>query len=200
MRELICIIVIIFSFLKTLAQEDSLSLKESNIIGFYPSKNYKTNGLAIKYWDTDNLEKERIVNGIQLGLNPLGIFTPFVTIIHSPEFFSNNFKSEEYDLSKFNVVNGLDLSLVNLEYTKINGLEINFTGGLSTAINGVSIGIINKHFEFNGLEIGVLGNSTTKCRGLQIGLINYCSNLKGVQIGLWNKNQTKSLPIINWSF
>ncbi len=201
LKQIITILIFISAFFIGKINVHSQNDKTSNFITFYPSKTTKTNGLGISYWYNTANEKHQI-NGVRIGINPLGLFSPFLTIIHASDFYNSNYDYDydynDFDLSNINVVNGIDLSLINFEKTKINGLEINITGGFKTVVNGISIGTANKHYQFNGLEISILGNKSKKCRGIQIGLVNKCSNLKGLQIGLWNVNQTKSLPLINW--
>ena len=198
------IIVILFqllacSFLAQSSNNKKLSKKEiQNFIGFSPSKAKKINGLAIKYWDEDFSDKK--VNGIELGLNPLGIFFPFMTIMHSiPPFYH-----EPPVLSKtpiLKITNGLQLGISSLEEAKINGIEINLAGNFNTIINGISISpTINKHYKISGISISPLGNFDGKVNGIQIGLFNKTNQLRGLQIGLWNKNSKRSLPFINWNF
>lgn len=201
-------VILLFLFISNLVFAQTKNDSISNIIGFYPSKLKIINGVTIKYWDNDNpnhaITKS---NGLRLGLNPLGLFTPFITVIHSIDFIGkdemtmqNTDELEALIAEKSNVVNGIDLSLLNMEKTHINGLEINFSGGFGTKVNGLSMAPLNAHAKINGIELGVIANVSYKCNGIQIGIYNNCQNLKGIQIGLWNKNQSRSLPIINFSF
>ncbi len=199
MSKKITYIIIVFSIFFLIGTKNSASQnnKTSNFISFHPSETKKTNGLGIKYDFGPNSNNNYKINGLGLGVGPLGIFMPFLTLIHAFEFQGTPF-SEDYSKGNFNTVNGIDISLYNPHKTKINGVEINFSGGFGSVVNGVSLGLVNNHYEVKGLELGLLRNKSNKCRGVQIGLINKCNNLKGLQIGLWNINQTKSLPLINW--
>lgn len=175
--------------------------KVQNFIDFSPSNITKVNGLSIKYWDSfDNTNYNKKINGIELGLNPIGVFFPFLIFIHS----LNPLEIEPPVISTSNIkktINGLQFSIGNLEEAKINGIEINFSGGINTIVKGISISpSINKHYIIHGISIAPIGNFDEEFYGVQIGLVNKTTNSKGIQIGLWNKNEKRSLPLLNWSF
>ena len=188
------------NFKQNLKVKDSIEVR--NVFSFSPSKAKKVNGIDLNYWYDENHEKQ--TNGLELGLNPLGVFFPFLTAIHSiPPFIHNPPKEDLSNLSwyKFDKVNGIRFGIAFLDPAIINGLELNVTGGFDTQVNGLSITpIINKHLKINGLGFALLGNFDTQVRGLQIGLFNKCNSLRGLQFGLWNKNEKRSLPFINWNF
>lgn len=186
-----CLLITLF----TQAQNTTRSIVE-----FSPSKATKVNGLSIKYWYVEDLNYTKQINGIELGLNPISVFMPFLTTIHSLNPFEIDAPPPlSGELNK--VVNGLQFSIGNLEKTKVNGLEINLSGGINTITNGISISPnINKHYSMRGISIAPLGNMDNSFRGIQIGLVNKTNNSKGIQIGLWNVNEKRSLPFINWNF
>lgn len=140
------------------------------------------------------------INGIELDLNPLGIFFPFMVIMHSIPPFHHE-PPILLKTSILKVTNGIQLGLSNLEEAKINGIEFNLAGNFNTIINGISISpTINKHYKVSGISISALGNFDAEVNGIQIGLFNKTNKLRGIQIGLWNKNNKRSLPLINWNF
>ncbi|WP_353779869.1 hypothetical protein [Winogradskyella sp. 3972H.M.0a.05] len=175
---------------------------ERNVFAFSPSKANKINGLNLNYWYDES--SATMTNGIELGLNPLGVFFPFLTVIHSiPPFIHdpNTYKQSYVDDMVFDKVNGIRVGISFLEPAIINGIELNLTGGFDTKVNGLSMSpIIHKHMMVNGVGIALLGNFDTQVNGIQIGLFNKCSNLRGLQFGLWNKNSKRSLPFVNWNF
>lgn len=178
------------------------SIEVRNVFSLSPSRAKKVNGLSLKYWYSE--DKGYRVNGMELGLNPLNVFFPFLTAIHSiPPFIHEPPLNDlsNLDAYKFDRINGVRFGVAFLEPAIVNGLELNITGGFDTMVNGVSITpLINKHFKVNGVGVALLGNFDTQVRGIQIGLFNKCNNLRGIQLGLWNKNEKRSLPIINWNF
>ncbi|WP_299113380.1 LA_2272 family surface repeat-containing protein [uncultured Winogradskyella sp.] len=199
-------ILIPLTCLSQINLEQKIKIKDSievrSVFSFSPSRAKKINGLSLKYWYSE--DKTYKVNGLELGLNPLSIFFPFLTAIHSiPPFLHNPPLDDlsKLDSYKFDKINGIRFGIAFLDPAIINGLELNLTGGFDTQINGVSITpLVNKHFKVNGLSVALLGNFDTQVKGIQIGLFNKCNNLKGIQIGLWNKNEKRSLPFINWNF
>ena len=81
MKRIILTVITLISMFTIKAQNEELI---RNFIEFSPSKATKVNGLSIKYWDTlDDTNYNKKINGIELGLNPLGVFFPFLTAIHS---------------------------------------------------------------------------------------------------------------------
>ncbi|RTZ49741.1 hypothetical protein EJ377_05455 [Chryseobacterium arthrosphaerae] len=66
-----------------------------------------------------------------------------------------------------NKINGLQLSLINMEPTVTNGLEVNVSSNISTyaVINGVSVSpFFNLHHEMKGVSVAPLANVGMKCR------------------------------------
>lgn len=173
-----------------------------NIIGFSPSKVNKVNGLTIKYWYDESYSNN--TNGLELDVNPLNVFFPFLAVIFSYEIL--NAGPPAADLKNlndeiFDKINGVRFGASSLEAAKINGLELNLSGSFETILNGVSIApVVNKHYKVNGISLGVLGNADTQVSGIQIGLFNIVNKLRGIQLGLWNVNDKRSLPFINWQF
>ena len=200
MKKVIFTAIFLFLSSYTFSQKNTQNLQKKltkNFISFYPSNVKKANGLMIKYWIEEEENKELQINGIELGLNPITIFFPFLTIFHSippthhePPIFN--------DKNTLKTVNGIQLGIGNFGEATINGIEMNLSGNFNSFINGISISpSINKHYEVFGLGIAPLGNFDNKITGIQIGLFNKVNILKGIQIGLWNKNEKRSLPIIN---
>ncbi|WP_299673815.1 LA_2272 family surface repeat-containing protein [uncultured Tenacibaculum sp.] len=202
----LCFIIFFISFFKAHVYAQNINLfsleNDSANIGFIPSDTYLINGIGIKYSETmfDSADTDCDVNGIRLGVDPFTMFMPFLMTIHAYEISDEDYDSTPNDITQFNIVNGIDLSLFNSERTKVNGLEVNFSGNFGSFTNGLSIGLVNNHYKINGLGIGVLRNKSSKCRGIQIGIVNECSDLKGLQIGLWNKSKKRKMPFINWNF
>ena len=171
MKHIICVIFFQFLITSLLAQStinNKSSIKEiQNFIGFSPSKAKKINGLAIKYWDEDFSNKE--INGIELELNPLGIFFPFMIVIHSiPPFYHEPPLLSKTPILK--ITNGIQFGLSNMEEAKISGIEFNLAGNFNTIVKGISISpTINKHYKVSGISISSLGNFDAKVNGIQIG-------------------------------
>ncbi|MCC1483216.1 LA_2272 family surface repeat-containing protein [Winogradskyella immobilis] len=185
---------------KSIIDKDSLKIK--NIVGFSPSKTNSINGLTIKYWyDLDYSVK---TNGLELDVNPLNIFFPFLAAVHFSEILKEGPPSDDINninTVTFDKINGIRLGLASLEPATVNGLEVNMSGSFETLLNGVSVTpLVNKHYKVNGIGVGILGNADTQVSGMQIGLFNTCRKLRGIQLGLWNKNAKRSLPFINWQF
>ena len=145
------------------------------------------------------------INGIELNINPLGAFMPFLLTINSldPETHQplSSENIEAINFKEYKHINGLQIGLINMEKSVINGLDINASGSFESKTNGITLSLVmNKHYVVNGVTFATIGNHDIKCNGVQIGLFNSCKDLKGIQIGLWNKNQKRSLPFINWNF
>ena len=213
MRKVVTIALFLFIGLGLFSQNDSISFKQEKqtnrkyIAWFYPSWATHVYGVMFNFWSPSETNKSKRLSktyGAEINLNPIGLFTPFVTAVHciDPETHKPPTNTvDSLDLGSFREINGLQIGLLNLNPTIINGLDMNLTGSFGSLTNGVTIsGILNKHYIVNGVTIALIGNHDTKCNGVQIGLINTCKELKGIQLGLWNKNQKRSLPIINWCF
>lgn len=172
-----------------------------------PSGATRVYGLMFNFWTRTELRafsEYPKIYGVEINLNPLGLFFPFILAVHSLEPGTHQPPEEKIDnlnFKKFKQIYGVQAGLLNMEKTVVNGLDINFSGSFDSKINGVSLSVVmNKHYIINGLTVACSGNHDARCSGVQIGLINSCKNLKGFQIGLWNKNQKRSFPLINWCF
>lgn len=177
------------------------------IIGFSPSKETKNvNGMLIKYYDEIDQEiKPKKVNGVGLGFNGLGIFFPvlFLVNITSIDNWGINDIGSDPLPDKMNKINGMQLSIVNMEPTVTNGLELSLSSNISapSVTNGVALSpLYNFHHTTKGVAISPLANVSQKCRGVQVALINVCKDSRGIQIGFWNENEKRKLPLINWNF
>ena len=207
MKKLFLIFNLFFG-ISSIAQTNNDSLliyQKSKIVGFSPSKSTRNvDGILIKYFD--EIDKEispKNVNGIGCGFNMLGVFFPVLALVSLPEINNWTFSDIEGATlpEKMNKINGLQLSIVNMESTVTNGVEVNISSNLGapSVINGFAFSpFFNIHHTQNGVAVATFGNLSTKCRGLQIGLFNNCSDIKGLQIGFWNKNGKRSLPLINF--
>lgn len=208
MKKLIFLTILIYfcSPFKAQTVNDSLLISQRpRVIGFSPSKNTQNiNGILIKYFDEIDSEiSPKKVNGIGLGLNPLGVFFPVLALVSIPEMDKWSFDEIGSTAipEKMNKINGLQVSIVNMEPTVTNGVEVNVSSNLGapSVINGIAISpLFNIHHTQKGVAIATFANISAKCRGLQIGLFNNCSDIKGLQIGFWNKNSKRSLPFINF--
>ena len=182
---------------------DSLKHK---VIGFSPSKNTRNiNGVLLKYFDQEDGFTPKKVNGLGMGFNPLGLFFPALLVVYLPgaDRWSLNNDYGVIPENKMNKINGVQLSLINMEPTITNGLEINISSNINTyaVTNGIAVSpILNFHHEIKGVSVAPLANVGQKCRGLQIGLYNSCKDFRGLQIGAWNENGKRKLPFINWNF
>lgn len=177
------------------------------MIAFSPSKETKNvNGLLIKYFDEiDHEISPKQVNGLGLGLNALGIFFPVLMLVNIGTI--DNWAINDIDTEslppEMNKINGMQLSLVNMEPTVTNGLEVSLSSNLSapSVINGVAISpLYNFHHTSSGVAISTFANVSARCRGVQIALVNSCKDSKGIQLGFWNVNEKRKLPLINWNF
>lgn len=209
MRQITTIILLVLGL--NLFGQDSIPEQVDNkkyIVWFTPSKVTHAYGLMFNFFprfpDYDSIDKYPIIYGSEINLNPLGIFFPFMLVVHSIDPETHCPVAESLDsipFDRFKIVYGLQAGLINMEPTIVNGLDINVTGSFESKTNGLTISLVmNKHYITNGLTFALIGNHDTKCNGIQIGLINSAVELKGLQFGLWNKNQKRNMPIINWNF
>jgi hypothetical protein len=209
MKQITTILLIVIGL--NLFGQDTISEQVDNkkyIAWYTPSKATHVYGLMFNFFpkfpDNDFIEKYPTIYGSEININPIGLFTPFVLIVHSLDPKTHYPVAESIDsisFDRFKIVHGIQIGLINMEPTIINGLDINVTGSFESKTNGLTISLVmNKHYVSNGLTFAFIGNHDTKCKGIQIGLINSAVDLKGLQIGLWNKNQKRSMPIINWNF
>jgi hypothetical protein len=133
------------------------------------------------------------IKRIRMGFNFLGIFLPPLLFFGLPSIGDWSLNDDYIIIpwEKMNKINGLQLSLINMEPTVMNGLEINVSSNISTyaVINGVSVSpFFNLHHEMKGVSVAPFANVGMKCRGIQIGLYNRCNDFRGIQIGMWNEN------------
>ncbi|WP_336703592.1 hypothetical protein [Chryseobacterium indologenes] len=172
------------------------------LIAASPSKTAKNvNGILFKYFDEEEHFKPKKVNGLGMGFNFVGIFLPPLMLFTLQPPGNHDYAIVPRE--KMNTINGLQLSIINMEPTVTNGLEINISSNVSTyaVTNGMSVSpFINLHHEMKGISVAPLANIGQKCRGIQIGLYNQCKDFRGIQIGGWNENGRRKLPLINWNF
>lgn len=189
--------------------QDSLNtnLDKPKFIAFSPSKETKNvNGMLIKYYDEIDQEiHPKKVNGLGLGFNGLGIFFPvlFLVNITSIDNWGINDIGSEPLPDKMNTINGMQLSIVNMEPTVTNGLELSLSSNISapSVTNGVAVSpLYNFHHTTKGVAVSTFANVSQKCRGIQVALINVCKDSRGLQIGFWNENEKRKMPLINWNF
>ncbi|KFF18109.1 hypothetical protein [Chryseobacterium sp. JM1] len=189
--------------------QDSLNnnLNKPKLIAFSPSKATKNvNGVLIKYYDEIDQEiKPKKVNGVGLGFNGLGIFFPVLFLVNITSIDNWGIKDISSDPlpDKMNKINGMQLSIVNMEPTVTNGLELSLSSNISapSVTNGMAVSpLYNFHHTTKGVVISPLANVSQKCRGVQVALINVCKDSRGIQIGFWNENEKRKLPLINWNF
>lgn len=199
----------IFLFSSLVYASDTIkadSLKP-RVIGFSPSKNTgNINGVLFKYYEEDGDFTPRKVNGLGVGGNFLGVFFPALLFFNLSDALSKGSLNDDYEIipkNKMNKINGVQLSLINMEPTVTNGLEINVSSNINTyaITNGIAVSpLYNLHHEIKGVSVAPFANVGQKCRGLQIGLYNSCKDFRGIQIGVWNENGKRKLPFINWNF
>ena len=203
------ILLIVFLLFNTwVFASDSLKIDslKRRLIAASPSKNTKNvNGILFKYYDEEEKFTPKKVNGLGMGFNVMGIFLPPLMLFGLPSAQGWDFDSNYAVIprEKMNRINGLQLSLINMEPTVTNGLEITVSSNISTyaVTNGVSVSpFFNLHHEMNGVSVAPFANVGQKCRGIQIGLYNKCKDFRGIQIGMWNENGKRKLPLINWNF
>ncbi|MES2654067.1 MAG: hypothetical protein V4620_00660 [Bacteroidota bacterium] len=207
------LVIFLLSFgLKSFSQDtnnltkDSINFNKKYIAWFYPSHATHVYGLNIDFWFKEGLWYQNTyptINGVDINLNPLVIFTPIMMLLYSADSAFNSpptlAMTDTINFSKFKQINGIQIALLNMDATIINGLNINAFASRETGTRGVTISLLsNKEYFTNGLTLALFGNHNTKCKGVQLGLVNSCRQLKGIQFGLWNKNQKRSLPLINW--
>jgi len=183
---------------------DSLKVDslKPRLIAASPSKNVRNvNGILFKYFDEEDHFKPKKVNGLGMGFNFVGIFLPPLMLFNLQP--PGNHDYVIVPRKKMNTINGLQLSIINMEPTVTNGLEINVSSNINTyaVTNGMSVSpFFNVHHEMKGVSVAPLANIGQKCRGIQIGLYNQCKDFRGIQIGGWNENGRRKLPLINWNF
>ncbi|WP_294328901.1 hypothetical protein [uncultured Chryseobacterium sp.] len=177
------------------------------VVGFYPSKNNRPiKCVLFKYFEEDGNFTPKKVNGLGVGGNFLGVFFPVLLFFNLSDALSKGSLNDDYEIvlaNKMNKINGVQLSLINMEPTVTNGLELNVSSNINTyaITNGVAVSpLYNLHHEIKGVSVAPFANVGQKCRGLQIGLYNSCKDFRGIQIGAWNENGKRKLPFINWNF
>ena len=154
MRILIIIIWVLQIQVVFTQGETETKNRNTTIIGIYPSNIDEVNGLMLNFWPRDinqsDLEKGNIklptTNGVELNLNPLGPFAAVVSFWH----FLLDSKSRmplrdtisDEIIEYYKRVNGIQVSLLNIEPTIMNGIEIQLAGSYDSIANGVSIGIV----------------------------------------------------------
>lgn len=197
--------VLLLSCLMSAADTLKVDSLKPRFVAASPSKNVRNvNGLLLKYFDQEDNFTPKKVNGLGMGFNPLGFFFPALFIVYLPsaDRWSLNSDYSIVPENKMNTINGIQLSLINMEPTVTNGLEISISSNINTyaITHGVAVSpILNFHHEIKGVSIAPLANVGQKCRGLQIGLYNSCKDFRGLQIGVWNENGKRKLPFINWN-
>lgn len=204
-RTLLTTILLIFGF-NSYSQSVEFSdgyVDKKYVIWYSPSRATHVYGLMINLLFKESATCYPTTYGVELNINPLGLFAPVMILLGSLDTAFNSPPSlqqtDTTDFSKFKKINGLHIALLNMEPTVINGLNINAFASRETVTNGLTLSLLsNKEYKTNGATIALFGNHSTRCKGVQIGIHNTCRQLKGVQFGLWNKNQKRSLPLINW--
>ncbi|MGE8511907.1 MAG: LA_2272 family surface repeat-containing protein [Chryseobacterium culicis] len=197
--------VLLFSSLMYASDSVKADSLKPRLIAASPSKNVRNiNGILFKYYDEEDHFKPKKVNGLGMGFNVMGIFLPPLMLFTlQPDHWNLNNDYVILRREKMNTINGLQLSLINMEPTVTNGLEINISSNVNTyaVTNGMSVSpFFNLHHEMKGVSVAPLANIGQKCRGIQIGLYNKCKDFRGIQIGGWNENGRRKLPLINWNF
>lgn len=202
------LLIAVFVFNSLVYASDTLKVDslKPRFIAASPSKNVRNvNGILFKYYDDEEGFKPKKLNGLGMGFNFLGIFLPPLLFFGLPSIGDWSLNDDYIIIpwEKMNKINGLQLSLINMEPTVMNGLEINVSSNISTyaVINGVSVSpFFNLHHEMKGVSVAPFANVGMKCRGIQIGLYNRCNDFRGIQIGMWNENGKRKFPLINWNF
>jgi hypothetical protein len=175
--------------------------KKRNFICFTPTTANTINGLAIGLWNRPATQSQQNFNGINLEILGCGWVTPFLGL-----------DDAGYITQTKHNINGLSVGLTLLN-GKVNGFAISLTINTTFYFNGVKIGLINVDLHsVNGIEVGLVNandhhkglgfgfyNQANKTHGIQIGIINKTNALQGLQIGLINSNDSRTLPLINWS-
>lgn len=199
--------ILLFSSLFYASDTINVDSLKPRVVGFSPSKNVRNvNGVLFKYWEEEEGFIPKKVNGLGIGGNFLGVFYPFLLFFNLPDALKTGSMNDDYEIvseNKMNKMNGVQLSLINMEPTVTNGLEINVSSNINSyaITNGLAVSpLYNLHHEIKGVSVAPFANVGQKCRGLQIGLYNSCKNFRGIQIGGWNENGKRKLPIINWNF
>ncbi|MCC3216731.1 hypothetical protein LIV57_15805 [Chryseobacterium sp. X308] len=200
--RILLIAVLLFSSLAYASDNLKVDSLKPRLIAASPSKNVRNvNGILFKYFDEEEHFKPKKVNGLGMGFNFMGVFLPPLMLFNLS--LPNNGDYVIVPREKMNTINGLQLSLINMEPTVTNGLEINVSSNINTyaVTNGMSVSpFFNVHHEMKGVSVAPLANIGQKCRGIQIGLYNQCKDFRGIQIGGWNENGRRKLPLINWNF
>ncbi len=216
-----------FSFSQDFSQK-----KEKAIFFSFTPKNEKVrkvNGLAIgagiDVFEEGSIKK---INGLNIELNPLGIF---YFMFANPTSFNEealvtinglNISGGNQNSTK---VNGLVISFINISHAsngvsvngtythvaKLNGLHVSGISNSSKISNGMFLSLFNDSESLSGFQLG-LTNRADIFKGLQVSIVNRSKNSTGVQIGLfnlskvhkglqiafWNSNDKRSMPFINW--
>lgn len=203
------LIMIAFFTGSVINAQDSVSAVSDRpkFIAFSPSKETKNvNGMLIKYYDEIDKEiQPKKVNGVGLGLNGLGIFFPVLFLVNIASIDNWEINDIDSDLlpDEMNKINGMQLSIINMEPTITNGLELSLSSniGAPSVTNGIAVSpLYNFHHTTKGVAVSTLANVSQRCRGVQVALINVCKDSRGIQIGFWNQNEKRKFPIINWNF
>lgn len=215
MKKVLAIFMLLTASVGFSQQNDSL---HSQIFSLTPiAKNVnKVNGMALGLGHGFDGEKEAVINGLNLEVNPV---FPLVLLFMDPDRVRNNDIKLKHNGLQIAVGgfsgqvahNGLAVSIYSITYSD-NGVSITGLYNVSKTLNGLHIAglknstdkagglliaAVNSVDVLKGVQIGVY-NKSLNMAGVQIGLFNKTTKSKGLQIGLWNTNGKRSLPFINW--
>lgn len=215
MKKVLVIFMLLTTSVGFSQQNDSL---HSQIFSLTPiAKNVnKVNGMAFGLGHGFDGQKEAVINGFNLEVNPV---FPLVLLFMDPDRVANKIPKMKHNGLQIAVGgfsgqvahNGLAISVYSITYfdngvsvtglynvsKKLNGLHIAGLTNSTDEAGGLLIAAINSADVLKGVQIGVY-NKSLNMAGVQIGLFNKTDKIKGLQIGLWNINRKRSLPFINW--
>jgi len=191
------------------ANEDVKIQKQSEkyAFGLIPSRASNIYGIAIGPIGSEvvcGYPYYKKSHGLNIQFFGQGILWVFSKWPSYHQLYKNDSANNSIDtLKKYDMLrahhNGFLFSTFGALETNINGVTSSLIFGSGSFINGLALNLMwNRYHKVNGLSIGLL-NQSGETKGLQIGLINKSVKLKGLQVGLWNINESRKLPLINWS-
>ncbi len=162
--------------------------------------NYVTiNGIAAGLMALPNTEGHLQINGLNLELLPVAIFTlpggMIATMINVG--FADVYAEESEKIRT--EIHGVSISGGVFEDVEIHGVSFNLFNSYASISRGLEMSLVmNSNYSFAGAQLSAWGNRAVKGKGLQVGFFNSCEDCNVVQIGFLNRIGKRVLPLINF--
>lgn len=162
--------------------------------------NYVTiDGLAVGVMALPNIDGHLRINGLNLELLPLAIFTLPGAMINT---MVNVGTADGYAKESEGIrteIHGVSISGGVFEDVEIHGVSFNLFNSYASISKGIEMSyVMNSNYIFTGVQLSGWGNRAVKGKGLQVGFFNSCDDCHVVQIGVLNRIGGRILPLINF--